>query len=124
MTRSHRRHLSLLLSTVMLLMMVCQGMALAAQPVVPAMTEMSVMNCHTGTADTEQVSINCHSECQQQAKATKSGKPIQLPALVPLLLCTLPSIETDTSPLRLTTLSSHDPLSDPPPLLRFQRFRE
>lgn len=125
MARSRRKHLSLLLSTIMLVMMVCQGMAVAALPVPkPIQAEMSVMDCHGDKASAQRGLPDCHSECQQQAKATESGKPSQLPSVTPLLLCTLSIVQADASSPGIAALPLHDPVADPPPLLRFQRFRE
>lgn len=127
MKRAHRSRLALFLSLVMAAFMACQGMAMAsmAGQSLPDHAMPAKMACHEGTAASGHAVPECPSDCQHLVKATDSSGQglnhlIQAPMMVAFLLPAL----LDNGFLPVVALSADPPRPDPPPTLRFHRFRE
>lgn len=127
MNRSLHQRIALFLSLIMVSFTVCQGMALAAVPdsmrADPAL--MAGMSCHESSSqDTGTALTDCHSGCNAVVKASDSGPLFQ--SLLPLVFIAirLPDLVQEAGSVHLASLGLHAPLTDPPPEIRYHRFRE
>ena len=123
MKRRHRQRIALVMSLLLTIFTICQTQALAAirlpAPAMPAMA-----GCHDmAMVDQAPAKADCHSECQnlQQHPGTD-----HVPVLdwCPLVLSWLAPLHTDAGSISLVSLAPHSPITDPPPEIRFSRFRE
>lgn len=104
----------------------CQGMAQAMPSVMytgQSAQQADVMPCHQAEAKSK---VECPSDCQHIVKAVDGGAHNPGDHAAPMaLLLTLPALTADAgSTIKLASLPRHDPVADPPPLLRFLHFRE
>lgn len=129
MTRQRRKHIGLLLSLLMTALLFCQGMAQAsvAGSALPKAEHVSLgISCHDlQTEEMTKTSPACPTNCQHQDKASDSSPQLSvLPHITPVIAFLLPSIDENAGAIQQTALVSTPPDPDPPPVIRFHRFRE
>lgn len=124
MTRTQRQRLSLFMSVILMIFTICQSQAMAmglADATTPAMP--TIAGCQDSHGDAPAAHQNCSGECQHLQQHVDSGT-LPLADLSPAIIAFwLPSLVQDTGRLTLALLPNHDPVSDPPLAIRFQRFR-
>lgn len=127
MSRSLRERIALFLSLIMVTFTVCQGMALAAVPdsMRSDTAPMAGVSCHeTSPQRASTALVDCPSDCNAVVKAVDPGP--QFLSLLPLVFIAipLPDLVQDAGPIYLASLGQHAPVTDPPPDIRYHRFRE
>ncbi|MGB4344745.1 MAG: hypothetical protein WBJ03_14165 [Moraxellaceae bacterium] len=127
MNRLLRQRIALFLSLIMVTFTACQGMALAAVPdsMRSDSASMASMSCHEASPqDTGAALTDCPSDCNAVVKASDSGPLFQ--SLLPLVFIAfqLPDLAQEAGPIHVALLGLHDPVTDPPPDIRYHRFRE
>lgn len=127
MTRSLRQRIALFLSVIMVTFTVCQGMALAAVPdsIHAEAASLAGMPCHEAAPQNSPAALtDCPSDCNAVVKASDSGP--QFLSLLPLVFIAfqLPDLIQTAGPISLASLGLYDPITDPPPDIRYHRFRE
>lgn len=129
MTRPHRQRLALFLSLILAAFVFCQGMAQAmtAAASLPLSKPMpAAMSCHDGQpTQSGPTGLACPSDCEYVVKASDSGPQLShLAAITAIVAFILPDVCREAGPIQLASLPLHNPVTDPPPTLRFHRFRE
>lgn len=127
MSRSLRERIALFLSLVMVTFTVCQGMALAAVPdrMRSETAPTTEVSCHEASQQrTSTANLDCPSDCNAVVKAADHGP--QFLSLLPLVFIAirLPDLVQEAGPIYLASLGQHAPVTDPPPDIRYHRFRE
>lgn len=126
MSHALRQRLALFLSLIMVAFTVCQGMALAAVPdsMRSDSASMAGMSCHeTPPRSTSTALVDCPSDCNAVVKAADAGP--QFLSLLPLaFIAQLPDLVQEAGSIHLASLGQHAPVTDPPPDIRYHRFRE
>lgn len=127
MSRSLRQRIALFLSLIMVTFAVCQGMALAAVPnsMRSDSASMAEVSCHEAPPQgTSTAPLDCPSDCNAVAKVADAGP--QFLSLLPLIFIAFqfPDLVQETGSIHLASLGQHAPVTDPPPDIRYHRFRE
>lgn len=104
---------------------ICQSQAMAmavdADTTPPVMTQMK--DCQ-GSHEHSPAAPTCHGECQHVQQHPSSGNFHAGDACIAILAFWFAMPTQEAGSIALASLPPHDPVSDPPPLLRFQHFRE
>lgn len=128
MSRILRQRIALFLSLIMVTFTVCQGMALAAIPGgdARAQSQSAGISCHEEQdAGTATVKTDCPSDCEHVVKASDSGPQFHpLIQAVAIVSMSWPDLMNEAGAIQLASLPLHDPITDPPPVIRYHRFRE
>lgn len=128
MSRPLRQRIALFLSLIMVTFTVCQGMALAAMPKggMPVPMQSAGMSCHEAPGvDPAIAKPDCPSDCEHVVKASDSGPQFcPLSQVVAFVAYQWPDLSREAGAIQLAALPLHDPITDPPPTLRYHRFRE
>lgn len=127
MSRPLRQRIALFLSLIMVTFTVCQGMALAAMPMgdAPDQMQSAGMSCHeeVGT-DPAMAKADCPNDCEHVVKASDPGPQFcPLSQVVAFVASQWPDLSREAG-IQLAALPLHDPITDPPPAIRYHRFRE
>lgn len=122
-----RRFTSLAMSLVVMLLLACQGMAMASTPGTDSVHKSTVMaampGCHMMQSMTK--SSAGDSDCQHIVKAfDNSGTAGLVWAYAPAVLPSWTTHAETTAGIPTSALPAHDPVVDPPPTLRLHRFLE
>jgi hypothetical protein len=123
MNRRLRQRIALVMSLMMMIFTICQTQVLAAIHL-PAPANPAMAGCHD-MAKTDQAppQADCHSECQHlQQHPGVDHTPVL--DWCPMVLTWLEPLHKDVGSISLVSLAPHSPVTDPPPAIRFQRFRE
>lgn len=111
----------------MVTFMVCQGIALAAVP--DSMRSdsalMAEVSCHEAPPQgINTAPLDCPSDCNAVVKIADAGP--QFLSLLPLIFIAFqfPELVQETGSIHLASLGQHAPVTDPPPDIRYHRFRE
>ena len=107
---------------------VCQGMALAAMPKaeLPNQTQSAGMSCHDEPGvDPAMAKADCPSDCEHVVKASDPGPQFYpLSQVVAFVAYQWPDLSREAGAIQLSALPLHAPITDPPPTVRYHRFRE
>lgn len=128
MIRTHRRRIALFLSLLMTAFLFCQGVAQAAVmgAMLPEQSMPMGINCPmSGSTELVKSSAGAAMDCQHLDKATADASHL-LSALdiLPMVAFLLPALGDEVGVRQLAALSPIPPDPDPPPTIRFHRFRE
>lgn len=123
-----RRFTSLAMSLVVMLLLACQGMAMASTPDTGSVHKSTVMaampGCHLMQSMAKTPSAS-DSDCQHIVKAfDNSGTAGLVWAYAPAGLPSWTTHAETTAGIPPSALPEHDPVVDPPPTLRLHRFLE
>lgn len=128
MSRILQQRIALFLSLIMVTFTVCQGMALAAIPGgnTQAQSQFADISCHEEQdAGITAVKADCPSDCEHVVKASDSGPQFHpLIQVVAIVAMPWPDLSKEAGAIQLASLPFHDPIADPPPVIRYHRFRE
>lgn len=126
MSRALRQRLALFLGFVMLTFSVCQSMALAYVPdsMRSDSASMAEVSCHEAPPQGTSTAQDCPSDCNAVVKVADAGP--QFLSLLPLIFIAFqfPDLVQETGSIHLASLGQHAPVTDPPPDIRYHRFRE
>lgn len=123
MNRPLRRHVTLVMSLILMIFSICQAQARAHLPAQPSRHDHHVSLAMHHEAAAPQAA-DCHDNCLQLTAHPDAGQTAQLPDVSPVLLAWLPP-EPARDAVAARALAYQSPsasVADPPPLIRFQRF--